>query len=133
MRKEFRSYSYWMGSRRMRRASLTHNEVVACNKKWAKLKKARERKFMTQGDVANETGICYASLSRWEKDDSFPNSVHIQKLCRALSISPNELLGWEPSEMDHLMVYRQGLLQAELEIKRIRFELDQDIIKGEKI
>lgn len=54
--------------------------------------RARNNK-MTQGQLAKEMGVHQETVSRWEKDISRINSIHLKKLCLFFNVSADDLLG----------------------------------------
>jgi len=54
--------------------------------------RARNNK-MTQQQLANELGVHQETVSRWEKDISRINSIHLKKLCLFFNVSADDLLG----------------------------------------
>lgn len=54
--------------------------------------RARHNK-MTQQQLANELGVHQETVSRWEKDISRINSIHLKKLCLFFNVSADDLLG----------------------------------------
>ena len=58
----------------------------------ANLKRARERAFRSQRDLAREAGLSYPTVARIEKDHVDPHLSTIRKLAKALGIDPAELV-----------------------------------------
>ena len=52
----------------------------------------RTRRFLTQKGLAEKVGVPYQTVQRWESGESFPRPKHLQQLCRALDVTPDELL-----------------------------------------
>ena len=59
------------------------------------LKMQRELAKLTQGELAKETGITQAAISRWEDDLRVPNIESCIKLADFYGISVDELIGHE--------------------------------------
>ncbi len=57
------------------------------------LKQQRELANLTQGELARETGITQAAISRWEDDLRIPNIENCIKLADFYKISLDELVG----------------------------------------
>ena len=57
---------------------------------------AKFRKFrkMTQADLAKQLGKSKNSVSNWESNGNTPDLDTIEKICKILRVSPNELFGW---------------------------------------
>ena len=51
-----------------------------------------ERK-MTQSQLANEVGVQYQAVSKWETGTSVPDTAMLPKIADALDISIDELFG----------------------------------------
>lgn len=56
---------------------------------------AREKKNLTQKQLAEKLGITPTRLNYWEKGKREPNIEMIGKLAEALDVSPDSLMGWE--------------------------------------
>ena len=52
----------------------------------------RTRRFLTQKGLAEKVGVPYQTVQRWESGQSFPRPRHLQQLCAALEVTPDELL-----------------------------------------
>ena len=57
------------------------------------LKNARERKGMSQKDVAEEIGVAKSTYSLYESGNREPNVQTIKKIADVLSVSADDLLG----------------------------------------
>jgi transcriptional regulator with XRE-family HTH domain len=56
------------------------------------LKAWRTRRFLTQKGLAEKVDVPYQTVQRWESGQSFPRPTHLQQLCSALDVTPDELL-----------------------------------------
>jgi transcriptional regulator with XRE-family HTH domain len=52
----------------------------------------RDRKLLTQDELAEQSGVGRSTIARAEKGDEAVNYTNIRKLAKALNISPDELL-----------------------------------------
>ena len=59
----------------------------------ANLRAARERKNMTQKDVADNIGVAKSTYSLYESGNREPNVQTIKKLADLLNVSADDLLG----------------------------------------
>lgn len=57
------------------------------------IKKARLRAELTQKELADMINVKHNSISDWENDKTEPNVDNIADLCKALRVSPDQLLG----------------------------------------
>ena len=57
-----------------------------------KLKRAREKRLMTQEELAKSTGISVTSISRIENGAHKPRFSTIKKLAAALGVEPEKLV-----------------------------------------
>lgn len=69
--------------------SLMTNEVAKFGKK---LREARLKKKLSQGDMAKILGVHRTYISGLERGRRNPSLLTVQKVAKALSISPKELL-----------------------------------------
>ena len=60
-----------------------------------KLREARERKFMTQQQLADKAGTSKANISRLEGGDQNARMTTIVRLAEALGIEPEALVEWD--------------------------------------
>lgn len=60
-----------------------------------KLKELRIKKGLTQKEIADILDITHATVSRIENEVNVMNSTQIIKLCKALDIRADQLLGLE--------------------------------------
>ena len=80
-----------------------------------KIKKARQMKGLKQEELAERVGArSSATVSAWEVGKARPDCVTLLEICRVLSVSPDELLGYDGSkslpsaaEWNMLRKYRQ--------------------------
>ena len=59
------------------------------------IKNFRKFKGMTQEELANKIGKSKNVISNWERGDNSPDVDSIEKICKALNVTPNQLFGWE--------------------------------------
>ena len=59
-----------------------------------RLKKARLAQHLNQEELAERIGAKYRSISTWENGTAKPDCLTILRICEALKISPNHLLGY---------------------------------------
>jgi transcriptional regulator with XRE-family HTH domain len=69
--------------------SLMTNEVIQFGKK---LREVRLKKKLSQGDVARTLGVHRSYISGLERGRRNPSLLTIQKIAKAIDISPKELL-----------------------------------------
>ena len=55
------------------------------------MRQLREGKFISQKDLAQESGIAIATINRLEKGHHKPRFVTIRKLAKALGVEPNKI------------------------------------------
>jgi len=56
------------------------------------LKRIREKKNMTQGDICRATGFDRGYVSRVENGEKNPTLLNLEKIAKALGIEPSELI-----------------------------------------
>ncbi len=57
------------------------------------LRRLRERKMLTQADLAKAVGISrQGTISKWETSEDRPRVAHMRQLCEVLGVTPDELL-----------------------------------------
>lgn len=60
-----------------------------------KLKEIRQQKGLLQKDIADILKVKQAAISKYENEDRKLNQDQIIKLCLALEVTPDELLGFK--------------------------------------
>ena len=60
-----------------------------------KLKYYRRRMELTQEDVANHLGCSYQAISKWERDEGYPEITMLPSIANYLGITVDELIGME--------------------------------------
>jgi transcriptional regulator with XRE-family HTH domain len=58
-----------------------------------KVKRLRDRRALTQGELADKAGLTVAALSRIERNNAEPRPTTRRKLAEALGVDPSELIG----------------------------------------
>lgn len=64
-----------------------------------RLRECREKKKMTQQELAEKTGFSRGSIINWEKGIRIPNADILKKLAEALGVTVSYLMG--ETDMDH--------------------------------
>ena len=80
---------------------------------------AKFRKFrkMTQADLARQLGKSKNSVSNWESNGNTPDFDTIEKICKILKVSPNEMFGW--TENPEYRDYENRVLKTKQRIEEI--------------
>jgi len=56
-----------------------------------KLKQLRQKRFLTQEELAEMAGLTALSISRWENGKRKPRFKSIRRLAKALKVDPEEI------------------------------------------
>ncbi len=59
-----------------------------------RVRRLREAHGLSQGDLAEGVGCHRNEVGSWERGVYVPTLGMLESLCRALDVTPNELLGW---------------------------------------
>ena len=59
-----------------------------------KLREVRERKFLSQQELADLTGLSKPNISRLENGHQKPYPKTVRRLAEALGVAPEELVDW---------------------------------------
>ena len=65
------------------------------------IKKYREQRNLSQYALAKQLGISQQSIAQWEISKTSPRRKTIDKLANILSVTPNELFGYETVKTDN--------------------------------
>lgn len=87
------------------------------------LRNARQRKGMSQQDVADKVGVAKSTYSMWETGNREPNLMKIIALTKILEVSGDELLGIVPVDKEETEFY-------ELRLKYVGLKNVYRIYKG---
>jgi len=63
----------------------------------------RRRRLLTQKELAAQLDVAWQTVGAWERGTMEPRMAHVRKLCAALDVTPEELLGedwWKPAHQD---------------------------------
>lgn len=92
-----------------------------------KIRKYRKECGLTQEQLAEKINVTKSRVSNWEQGINRPDADIIGNICRALNVSPSNLLGVHLSD-DDLTSHEKKVLSA----YRIKSELRQavDILLG---
>lgn len=60
-----------------------------------RLKEFREKRNLSQREIADLLGIAQPYYWKWETGKSFPNAKQILLLCEVLNCTPNDLFGFK--------------------------------------
>lgn len=58
-----------------------------------RIRKYREERKISRSELARTLGLTVSCISNWELGQNDPAADHLGDLCRALQVSPSELLG----------------------------------------
>ncbi len=58
-----------------------------------KVRRLRDERALTQGELADKAGLTVAALSRIERNYAEPRPTTRRKLAEALDVDPSELIG----------------------------------------
>jgi len=94
------------------------------------IKNFRTFRKMTQEELANRIGKTKNVVSNWERGDNAPDVDTIEKICKELAVTPNQLFGWEPHKeyekyVDHINERKLKLMELEEEKQKIQFRIDK--------
>lgn len=64
-----------------------------------RLREWRLRRFLSQRELAEASGITQSTIARLETDAQRPRPKTIRVLAKALGIEPGELVEWETGEL----------------------------------
>ena len=58
-----------------------------------RIRKFREERKISRSELARTLGLTVSCISNWELGQNDPAADHLGDLCRALQVSPSDLLG----------------------------------------
>lgn len=63
-----------------------------------RIKEMRERRGLSQAQMADHMGVCRATACRWESGEITPNALRIPRLAKLLNCTTDELYGSDSPE-----------------------------------
>ena len=92
------------------------------------LKNFRIFRGLSQRQIAMAVNKTSAVISNWEKGINAPDLDSLEILCRALNVTPNELLGWSRNEEFEKYKIEQEVYLRELDkLTKAKAELEKQI------
>ena len=96
----------------------------------ANIKNFRTFKGIKQGELAEKVGKTKNVISNWERGDNSPDIDSVEKICIALSVTPNQLFGWEPypeyeQYMKEIEPKRKMILELEAKKANLQDQIDR--------
>lgn len=88
------------------------------------LREIRQRKGLSQRDLAKMTGISASAIGMYEQGRREPNTETTEALARALCVSPAMLKGWTGLEENDRFISYSTMDGIVLEIFKTTLELD---------
>ena len=103
------------------------------------IKNFRVFRGITQDGLAKQLGKSKNVISNWERGDNSPDIESVEKMCKILRVTPNQLFGWdickEYEDYTHMMKKKQlELISLENEKEKLQQRIDYIIreIKAEE-
>ena len=92
----------------------------------ARLAEAIQQSCMTQKELADLLGTTQQTVSRWLKKVNEPDLTTLLEICLHLSISPNEILGYDDITEHDFLAYCQDPKTGEIQKERLLTALHQE-------
>ena len=96
----------------------------------AVIKELREKKQLTQAELAEKLNYSDKAVSKWERGMAMPDSSIMLELCSVLGISVNDLLCGEVVQMDN---YNEKLEKQLLEMVKQKEQSDKHLLAVEVV
>lgn len=92
------------------------------------IKNFRIFRKMTQVELGAAVGRSKNVVSNWERGDNTPDLDTLEKICRVLSVTPNQIFGWDicPEYEEHKQKIASIQNKYE-ELKKRRDEINREI------
>jgi len=92
------------------------------------IKNFRNFRGLTQDDLAAFVGKTKNVISNWERGDNKPDVECVEKICKALQVTPNQLFGWEPCpEYDEYVYWKEQRKVKIMELEEQKRKIQQEI------
>lgn len=100
------------------------------------LKAMRNRKRMSQEEVASRVGIAQSTLARWEKGDHWPSPIELHTLCYILGATEGEIsaltnnpASLSPSADNHALTYEDAWIWSDKLKADLLDQTNRDLIE----
>lgn len=81
------------------------------------IKNFRNFKGMTQEFLAEQIGKTKNVISNWERGDNSPDPDSVEKICKVLGVTPNQIFGWEPHK--EYIRYEERMKEKRMELEAL--------------
>ncbi len=93
-----------------------------------RIKYLRKQKGLSQTDLANQVGISYAQVGRYETKGAQPSAEVVKKMADVLGVSPDYLINGSSEEQAHANLNDAELIQQFKAVEQMGEE-DKNVIK----
>lgn len=93
-----------------------------------RIKELRTGKKMTQAQLANEVGLSYIQIGRYEKQKSNPSAEVLQRLAEALNTTTDYLMNGTSEQIAATKVTDRDLINLFKDVEQLSKE-DQEMVK----
>lgn len=90
------------------------------------LRMALAENEMTQKELADLLGTTQQTVSRWLKEVNEPDLTTLLEICLHLSVSPNEILGYDDISEHDFLAYCQDPETGEIQKERLITALHEE-------
>ena len=97
----------------------------------SRIRKYRESRGMSQKYLADLIGVSNSRVSNWEQGINRPDADTLAELCRALRVSPSDLLAVHLSENDYTD-HEKKVIQAYRQQRDMQAAVDRLLNIGEE-
>ena len=93
-----------------------------------RIKELRNKKKLTQSDLAKQIGLSYIQIGRYEKHKSHPSSEVLQKLADALDTTTDYLMNGDSEEIASGKITDRDLIDLFKAVEELN-RSDQELVK----
>ena len=87
------------------------------------IRKFRRMRRISQADLAQNVGKSKNVVSNWENGINSPDVETVDKICKLLRVTPNELFGWDVN--DEYVMYEATVLMRKEKINDINSQIEE--------
>lgn len=98
------------------------------------IKNYRTFRRMTQVELGTAVGRSKNVVSNWERGDNTPDLDTLEKICRVLNVTPNQIFGWEPCPDYERYLAKMNAIKSKIDaLSRKKSEIESELEKARQL
>jgi transcriptional regulator with XRE-family HTH domain len=98
------------------------------------IKNFRVFRKMTQVELGTAVERSKNVVSNWERGDNTPDLDTLEKICRVLNVTPNQIFGWEPCpDYERYLQKKRAINKKIEELNNKKKEIEEALEEAKKL